>query len=315
MLHITVAAVLATIASGQSVDIGTDCECSVSVVATSPTYDLGSSKGDEGCTRESTDPLDVWNHIGVEFQGVGTGTETFDYRIDCVKPCKITRVDVEGEAFCGHDTKLQLWNGDRTTMFAEKDADLGSNSYHEVHVTADPDYAYSYRVVEVDDTCDTYRCRSTLNITAEVDPSYHCDAFPIDDFLTKCSNEHAQTGSDILALQSAANVTGQAIQDLLADIRLLQANSTAQQTTFDARLQALEDWKATILTISDAHGEPIVADLGGDFGVENPSPFVVTMNAKDLLILFLAVINVALMVGVCVACTRAKGVVDCTDTK
>jgi hypothetical protein len=313
MLPLFMAVALMAIASGQSISIGTDCECNVSVEATSAIHALGSSHGSGECTRESADPLDVWKGIGVEFKG---GADTFDYRIDCVKPCKISRVDLAGSAWCGGDTRLSLWDGDRSTKLAELDTDVSDSSgYYEFHVTADPDYAYSYRVVETGDTCSTWRCRSTLNITAEVDPAYkdpaydgdHCDAFPIDDFLTKCSSEHAQYGADIHALQSASNVTNDAIQALQDDITNLKANQTSVDSDFAARLQALEEWKETILTISDAHSVPNVADFGRDFGALNPSASVVPTNSKDLLILFLAVTNVVVMVGGCIAYSRTKG--------
>merc|ERR1719474_197252 len=124
---------LTTLVSSQ-IDIGTDCDCTVSVVSTSGTYAVGeASHGAGACSLESADPMDVWQGTGVVFKGtsVSGGTpETFDYRIDCAHSCSISQVNMGGAAFCGDRTTLQLWNGDRTVMFSEKSFG-GGNSYYD----------------------------------------------------------------------------------------------------------------------------------------------------------------------------------------
>ena len=112
------------------INIGTECDCTVTVVSTSAVYD-STTYGSGDCSSESSAPLDVWNDIGVGLEGTsqdGGTSDTFDYRIDCALPCSISQVVKEGAAFCGGDTTLQLWDADRTTLLAQVDPDISDGS-------------------------------------------------------------------------------------------------------------------------------------------------------------------------------------------
>ena len=130
---------------------------------------------------------------GVVFMGTYYSTsETFDYGIDCNHQCSITQVVMEGAAFCGGDTTLQLWNGDRTTLLAQVDPNTNDGGgYYTFTLTANTDYIQSFRVVETGDTCNTWRCRNSLSIAgvAAGDPSLYFQGWDVTGTLGECEGD------------------------------------------------------------------------------------------------------------------------------
>jgi len=265
-----------SIASGQSVDIGTDCECSVTEISAAATYEVGASHSSlhssGECVVASTDPLAVWSGVGVEFKGTifDTDGETFDYRVDCERPCSISLVVISGTAWCGGDTTLQLYNGDRSVLLAERDFDFvdeNGDNYFSSSLTAGTDYLTSFRIVETGDTCGTWRCRDSLSIVAEADPSFsvtsyedECDALPIDTILSKCSANYAASGADILALQSAYNSTSNAIKALQSVDTTTDAAVVGLQADLNLTNDAVQALQSAD-TITEAAVEALQAEL------------------------------------------------------
>lgn len=193
MTYPTIFIAMLSIAAGQSVDIGTGCECSVAVESSATTYDVGTTL-QGSLTAESADPLDVWSGVNVIFHGtyLSPTEQTFDYRIDCARPCSISQVDITGEAWC--DGTLQLYNADRSELLGERDLNLndaGPLDYAIVIATGTK-YLSSFRLVETDVRCTGWRARSSLSFVAET----------------------LATGADILALQSADNAMEARLREL-----------------------------------------------------------------------------------------------------
>eukprot|EP01084_Bolivina_argentea_P290404 498824_1 len=145
-----------------------ECDCSVSVVSSSNTYSAGIYNGNTGCgPSESADPVDNWNGKSVYYRALDTGgvTTVYDFQIDCLYPCWIKNINMEG---CGWwQSRLILYNGDKSTQLGNKL--VSSNSYSaylsnvNLDLTGNEVYLTQFRFVETNiDTGSRYRTPFTI---------------------------------------------------------------------------------------------------------------------------------------------------------